>query len=290
MECFSIEGNRQWLDGGAMFGNAPKTLWMQWIKSDSQNRIPLACRSLVIKRERLTLLFEAGIGFYMEPKLSSRYGVEGDTALLLKNLKKVGIGEEDVNYVILSHLHFDHAGGMVPEWPEITKADWFPHFPNATYILGKDQYERALSPHPRDQASYIPGLAEKLKESGRLILLDSEEPELEDLKGWISFLYAYGHTPGLMHSIIQGEKETIFFASDMVPGTAWINLPIVMGYDRYPEQTVNEKKILMERAVAERWLLFYTHDPHTVASRVRVNGKGKYESCEPSTSMEAYNG
>ena len=288
MECFSIEGNRQWLDGGAMFGNAPKTLWMQWIKSDSQNRIPLACRSLVIKRERLTLLFEAGIGFYMEPKLSSRYGVEGDTALLLKNLKKVGIAEEDVNYVILSHLHFDHAGGMVPEWPEINKADWSPHFPNATYILGKDQYERSLSPHPRDQASYIPGLAEKLKESGRLILLDSEKPELEDLKDWISFLYAHGHTPGLMNSIIQGEKETIFFASDMVPGTPWVNLPIVMGYDRYPEQTVNEKKMLMERAVTERWLLFYTHDPHTVASRVRLNGKGKYEAYEPLTSMEAY--
>ncbi|MBW1855895.1 MAG: MBL fold metallo-hydrolase [Deltaproteobacteria bacterium] len=289
MECFSIEGNRQWLDGGAMFGNAPKTLWMQWIKSDSQNRIPLACRSLVIKRERLTLLFEAGIGFYMEPKLSSRYGVEGDTALLLKNLKNAGIAEEDINYVILSHLHFDHAGGMVPEWPEINKADWSPHFPNATYIVGKDQYERSLSPHHRDQASYIPGLAEKLKESGRLILLDSEKPELEDLKGRISFLYAHGHTPGLMNSIIQGEKETIFFASDMVPGTPWVNLHIVMGYDRYPEQTVNEKKMLMERAVAERWLLFYTHDPHTVASRVRLNSKENYEAYEPLTSMEAYN-
>ena len=289
MECFSIEGNRQWLDGGAMFGNVPKSLWIRWIKSDTQNRIPLACRSLIVKSEYLVLLFEAGIGFYMEPKLSSRYGVEGDTALLLKNLEKVNIGEEDVNYVILSHLHFDHAGGIVPEWPEINKADWSPHFPNATYIVGKTQYERSLLPHPRDHASYIPGLAEKLKESGRLILHDSEEPELEDLKGWVSFFYTNGHTPGLMHTVIKGARETIFFCSDMVPGTPWINLPIVMGYDRYPEQTVNEKKILMERAVAERWLLFYTHDPNTVASRVRLNSKGKYEAYEPITIMEAYN-
>ncbi|MBE9542020.1 MAG: MBL fold metallo-hydrolase [Deltaproteobacteria bacterium] len=288
MECFSIEGNRQWLDGGAMFGNAPKSLWMRWIRSDIQNRIPLACRSLIVKSEHLIILFEAGIGFYMEPKLSSRYGVEGDTTLLLKNLKKVGIAEEDVNYVILSHLHFDHAGGMVPAWPDINKADWSPHFPNATYLVGKTQYERSLSPHLRDHASYIPTLAEKLKGSGRLVLLDSEEPKLEDLKGWLTFFYTNGHTPGMMHTLIKGKRETIFFCSDIVPGTAWVNLPIVMGYDRYPEQTVNEKKIIMERAVKERWLLFYTHDPDTVASRVRVNSKGKYEADEPLLKMESY--
>jgi glyoxylase-like metal-dependent hydrolase (beta-lactamase superfamily II) len=288
MECFSVEGNRQWLDGGAMFGNAPKSLWTRWIKSDTQNRIPLACRSLVVKSERLVLLFEVGIGFYMEPSLSSRYGVEDDSTLLLKNLEKVNINEEDVDYVILSHLHFDHAGGMIPEWPEIDKAHWVPHFPNATYIVGKIQYERSLSPHLRDHASYIPGLAEKLKESGRLILLDSDEPEMEDLKGWVSFFYTNGHTPGLMHAIISGGRETIFFASDMVPGTPWINIPIVMGYDRCPELTVNEKKIIMERAVAEGWLLFYTHDPNIVASRVRLNSKGKYEAYETITKMEEY--
>ena len=288
MECFSIEGNRQWLDGGAMFGNAPKSLWNRWVKCDRQNRISLACRGLVVRSENLILLFESGIGFYMEPKLSSRYGVEGDSPLLLKNLAKKGIGEEDINYVILSHLHFDHAGGLVPEWPEIDKADWAPHFPYATYLVGKTQYDRSLSPHPRDYASYIPGLAEKLKESGRLVLLDSCKPDMEDLKGWLSFFYTNGHTPGMMHALIRGKRETIFFCSDMVPGTPWINLPIVMGYDRYPEQTVNEKKIIMERAVAEGWLFFYTHDPNIVASRIKLNNKGKYEASEPIAMMERY--
>ena len=288
MECFSIEGNRQWLDGGAMFGNAPKALWMRWIENDRENRIPLACRSLLIKHEGLTVLFEAGIGCYMEHKLSSRYGVEGDKELLVENLQKANLREEDVDYVILSHLHFDHAGGMVPAWPSINRADWIPHFPNATYLVGKTQYERSLSPHLRDHASYIPGLAEKLAKSGKLVLLDAGQPWIEDLGDWLSFHFTDGHTPGLMHALIKGEKETVFFASDIVPGTPWVNLPIVMGYDRYPEQTVNEKKLIMEQAVNEHWLLFYTHDPTIVASRVRLNKKGKYEAYESFTTLEAY--
>ena len=139
MECFSIEGNRQWLDGGAMFGNAPKALWMRWIESDRENRIPLACRSLLIIHAVYHHHSEAGIGCYMEQKLSSRYGVEGDNELLVKNLQTANLREEDVDYLILSHLHFDHAGGMVPAWPAIERADWIPHFSNATYLVGKTQ-------------------------------------------------------------------------------------------------------------------------------------------------------
>ena len=113
-------------------------------------------------------------------------------------------------------------------------------------------------------------------------------PELKVSGDWLSFHFTDGHTQGLMHALIKGEKETVFFASDIVPGTPWVNLPIVMGYDRYPEQTVNEKKVLMEQAVKENWLLFYTHDPTIAPSRVRLNKKGKYEPCEPFTTLEAY--
>jgi glyoxylase-like metal-dependent hydrolase (beta-lactamase superfamily II) len=242
----------------------------------------------VVKTENLILLFEAGIGFYMELKLSSRYGVEGEGALLLKNLEKEGIHEKDVDYVILSHLHFDHAGGIVPEWPAIDKAEWAPLFPNARYLVGKTQYERSLSPHSRDFASYVPGLSERLKESGRLVLANSQEPDIEGLKGIVSFFYSDGHTPGLLTSIIHGKREILFFCSDLIPGTFWVNLPVVMGYDRFPEQTVNEKKIIMEKAAAERWLLFYTHDPNVAASRVTLNSKGKYEASEPIARMEGY--
>jgi glyoxylase-like metal-dependent hydrolase (beta-lactamase superfamily II) len=224
----------------------------------------------------------------MEPALSSRYGVEGDNDLLLKNLGKADIAEDDVDYVILSHLHFDHAGGMVPGWPKVADTDWIPHFPHATYLVGETQFDRSLSPHLRDAASYFPELSKKLKQSGRLVHTDSPTPPLKDLEGFVSFLYTDGHTPGLLHALIQGERETVFFCSDLVPGTPWVNLPIVMGYDRFPEQTVNEKKQVMERALKERWLLFYTHDPHVAASRVILNKKGKYEASESLISMHGY--
>jgi glyoxylase-like metal-dependent hydrolase (beta-lactamase superfamily II) len=280
MKCYSIEGNRQWLDGGAMFGNAPKTLWSKWIECDEFNRIPLACRGLLVKAENKTVLFETGIGYFMEPKLAGRFGIEGKNHILLENLKKNGVQDEDVDYVILSHLHFDHAGGLVPIWPGIENPDWLPHFPNAKYVVSKTQFERSIAPHPRDRASYIVGLNTKLQESNRLILIENNQSEFADLKGLVSFFFTDGHTPGLMHSIIHGENEKIFFAADLIPGISWIHLPIVMGYDRFPEQTVNEKKIVLEKAVAENWLLFYTHDIQVVASQIKRNERGRFEAAE----------
>lgn len=280
MKCYSIEGNRQWLDGGAMFGNAPKTLWQKWVNCDEHNRIPLACRSLLVKTGNKTILLETGIGYFMAPKLADRFGIEGKDHLLLENLMQKGIHEEDVDYVVLSHLHFDHAGGLVPVWPGIEKPDWQPHFPNAKYVISKTQFERANSPHPRDRASYIVGLNTKLQESKRLILVENNQSEIADLKDLVSFTFTDGHTPGLMHSIIHGVKETIFFAADLIPGTPWIHLPIVMGYDRFPEQTINEKRIVLEQAAAKNWLMFYTHDSKIAASRIKKNEKGRFEATE----------
>jgi len=289
MKCYSIEGNRQWLDGGAMFGNAPKTLWTKWVECDELNRIPLACRSLLLKTDKLTILFETGIGYFMTPKLASRYGVEGDSHLLLDNLFSIGIHEEDVNYVVLSHLHFDHAGGLVPVYPGILNPDWKLHFPNAKYVLSKTQFERSVTPHPRDSASYIIGLSRKLKESGRLILVENSQSAIDDLKNLVSFTFSGGHTPGMMHAIIHGEKETVFFSGDLIPGTPWIHLPIVMGYDRFPEQTINEKKIVLEKAISENWLMFYTHDSQVAASKIQRSDKGKYEACEIFEVLDDFN-
>ena len=192
-----------------------------------------------------------------------------------------------MDYVILSHLHFDHVGGIVPAWPGIENPDWLPHFPNAKYVISKTQFERATSPHPRDRASYIVGLNTKLQESKRLILVENNQTEIGGLKGIISFVFTDGHTPGLMHSIIHGENEKIFFAADLIPGTQWIHLPIVMGYDRFPEQTINEKKIVLEQAVAENWLMFYTHDDQFAASRIALNEKVRYEAVD---TIEIING
>jgi len=288
MKCYSIEGNRQWLDGGAMFGNAPKTLWQKWVVCDEHNRIPLACRCLLVKTEDKTILFETGIGYFMAPNLVNRFGIEGNNHLLLENLNKIGVQEEEVDYVILSHLHFDHAGGIVPVWSVTENPGWQPHFPNAKYVISKTQFERANSPHPRDRASYIGGLNTKLEQSRRLILVENNQTEINDLAGLVSFTFTNGHTPGLMHSLIHGKNKTIFFAADLIPGIQWIHLPIVMGYDRFPEQTVNEKKVVLEKAASNNWLMFYTHDAQFAFSKITLNEKGQYKSFETLVTIDGF--
>ena len=154
MEIISLEGNTQMLDGGAMFGNAPKAMWESWIQSDNLNRIPLACRSLLVKnKDGKNFLFEAGVGAFFEPKLKDRYGIVETEHILLQSLQKVNLSHEDIDAVILSHLHFDHAGGILTPYGQgETKL----LFPKAKFYVGKEHWERAINPHPRDKASFVP--------------------------------------------------------------------------------------------------------------------------------------
>jgi glyoxylase-like metal-dependent hydrolase (beta-lactamase superfamily II) len=152
MKFLSIEGNTQMLDGGAMFGNAPKALWQEWLAPDAENRIPLACRCLLLETDdgRL-MLFETGIGAFFEPKLKARFGVQESQHVLLQNLQKAGYNHKDFTHVVLSHLHFDHAGGLLSAFDETKPQELL--FPNARYVLGAQHWARALNPHPRDRAS-----------------------------------------------------------------------------------------------------------------------------------------
>lgn len=277
MDWFIVDGNRQKMDGGAMFGNAPKALWSRWFDCDESNRVDLACHCLVIKTDELTILMDTGVGAFMDPKYASRYGVEQADNVLISNLASKGVAEGDVDYVILSHLHFDHVGGLLPDWPGIEDEDWSPLFPNAKYVLGERQFERALAPHPRDRASYTPGVPAKLKETGRLTLLREDDPHIPELDGVVSFEFSDGHTPGLLHGIVNTGDEILFFASDMISGPAWVHCPIVTGYDRYPELLIDEKRQVLERAVAGNWILVYDHDPAVSASRIIFDDdKGKF--------------
>jgi glyoxylase-like metal-dependent hydrolase (beta-lactamase superfamily II) len=285
MKATSIEGNRQWLDGGAMFGNAPKTMWSAWVKSDEKNRIPLACRSLLIDTGKVKVLFELGVGLFFEPSLRERYGIEGSENMLFKNLQEMGVSEEDIDYVVPSHLHFDHVGGLVPDWPATQNENWELRFPRAKYIVGKVQFEHSCKPHKRDRASYIVGLADKLQKSGRMILIDGETTSEQHLNGWLSFHFADGHTPSLMHAIIKGKNTSLFFASDMIPGLSWVHTAISMGYDRFAEKCLDEKEVLLKKAIQENWILFYTHDEKYAASYVEVNEKGKYQGAKPMVNL-----
>lgn len=284
----SIEGNRQLLDGGAMFGNAPRPVWEKWIAPDPLGRIPLACRCLLIEFDGKKLLCEAGIGAFFEPKLAQRFGVEQpERHLLLENLAAHGHTPESIDYVILSHLHFDHAGGLLPTHAEIAAGRKELVFPKAQFIVGEEAWQRALHPHFRDRASFIPELTELLEKSGRLIRWP-KDPLPKDLQGRVEFITSHGHTPGQVHTLFHGSRNKVFFCGDLIPGRPWVHLPITMGYDRFPEQLIDEKAQVYQRATAEDWVLFFTHDPQASGAHVKKSEGGKFEPVQVQASFERF--
>lgn len=273
----SIEGNRQLLDGGAMFGNAPRPVWEKWIAPDQIGRIPLACRCMLLEFDGVKVLCETGIGAFFEPKLAARFGVQTPSRhLLIENLQVHGHSPESIDYVILSHLHFDHAGGLLPTFEEMKNGRHELVFPKAKFIVGQEAWQRALHPHSRDKASFIPELTKLLEDSKRLIRVP-QDPLPAPLKARIEFVTSHGHTPGQMHTLFQGDKTRVFFCADLIPGRPWVHVPITMGYDRFPEMLIDEKAELYKRAVSEDWLLFFTHDPEAAGSHVKPNASGKFE-------------
>ncbi len=283
----NVDGNSQRLDGGAMFGNAPRVVWEKWCPPDSQGRILLASRSLLIEIDNKKILCETGIGSFFEPKLRDRYGVVESDHRLLANLKNIGIEETEIDFVILSHLHFDHAGGLLPSYDVNTPEPSRLLFPNAKYLVGLEAWQRAMKPHPRDKASFIPQLQGLLQQSKRLVIVDSESSK-QCYPDRLTFLFSNGHTPGQMHVLFEGDKQKVFFAGDLIPGVPWVHLPITMGYDRFPEMVIDEKKSIYDRAVPEEWLVFYTHDDKTVASTIVKDDHGRFNAHDKKSYLQSY--
>jgi len=272
LKLWSILGNSQRLDGGAMFGNAPKSMWEKWVKPDEQNRVSLACRALLVEGiNGKRVLFETGIGAFFEPKLRERYGVMEAEHILLKSLEKIGLTDKDIDAVVVSHLHFDHAGGLLRAWQEGQPPSLL--FPNATFIVGAEAWQRAKNPHPRDRASFIPELQPLLEQSGRLELVNGEYSTT--LGNQVRFIFSHGHTPGLMLSEIGGNGGVVFCA-DLIPGRPWVHVPVTMGYDRYPELLVDEKRQFLEDKLARGVRLFFTHDENCAMATVVRDEKGKF--------------
>ena len=273
MKLAAIEGNTQRLDGGAMFGNAPKAVWSKWVEVDKQNRISLAARALLVEfDDGFKVLFETGIGAFFPPKLRTRFGVNETEHLLLKNLNKQGLSHEDIDCVVLSHLHFDHAGGLLTPWQEGEESQLL--FPNARYIVSTEHWQRALQPHPRDRASFIDTLSKLLIDSQRLELVDSDQPSILD--GRVKVHFSNGHTPGLMLSEIATADGPLLFCADLIPGAPWVHLPITMGYDRYPEQLIDEKTVLLADLIERKGRLFFTHDFEMACGKIERDDRGRY--------------
>lgn len=279
MKLWSVVGNSQMLDGGAMFGNVPRPMWEKWIQPDAGNRIPLACRALLADGlHGKRVLFETGIGAFFEPKLRERFGVVEPGHVLLENLREIGFSHEDIDVVVLSHLHFDHAGGLLSAWKEGEAPTLL--FPNATFVISAACWDRAKDPHPRDRASFIPELMPLLEDSGRVEIVDGEH--CDALGASVRFHFSDGHTPGLMLAEIVGVHGVggVVFCADLIPGRPWVHLPVTMGYDRFPEMLIDEKNDFLADKLARGVRLFFTHDTGCAMAGVQRDGKGRYSTVD----------
>ena len=264
-DIYPIETGTFKLDGGSMFGIIPKVLWEKTNKADELNRIKLAARCLLIIGNGKVILVDDGNGNKVTKKFIDIYALD-TTNNLYSSLKKFDVTPDDITDVVLSHLHFDHAGGSTIIENGVLK----PAFPNAKYHVQKSQWENALNPTERDRASYIPQDYLPLKEYGLLNLIEGET----ELFSQISILVSNGHTPGLQLLKISDGKQTLFYAADLMPCTSHIPLPYIMGFDLNPLITLADKKRILKQAAEENWTIFFEHDPDVIAGKVKKTEKG----------------
>ena len=258
------------LDGGAMFGSVPKALWQRSNPADEANRITLACRHLLIESENQRILVDTGLGHMWTEKQGRIFRIEQPEHALDEALAAAGFSREQITDVVLTHLHFDHAGGAtIADGSEIV-----PAFPNATYYVQWSQWELANNPSPKDRASFVPDNFVPLKRHGRLEILDGAE----EIAPGVEIMVGNGHTDGHQMVKVRGGlpgrgEETAVFMGDTVPTASHLRLPFIMGYDLRPLQTLAEKQRLLARAAEEGWWLFFDHDPHVPGVKVKPGEK-----------------
>ena len=265
-EIFTVESGYTWLDGGAMFGVVPKTLWNKTNPADEFNRIQLALRTLVIRDKERTILVDTGVGHKMNEKLTKIYNVDHSEHDLLGGLKEKGISPKDITDVIITHMHFDHVGGATYLQDGQLKLT----FPKARYHVQGEQWYWANHPSDKDRASYMPENFTPIEEAGKLSLLDGPG----ELFPGIEMLVMYGHTQGMQLPKISDGKTTLLYCADSFPTASHIPLPYIMGYDNHPLITLEEKKRMLPKAVEKGWVLVFEHDPFRAAGTVEKTEKG----------------
>lgn len=259
------------LDGGAMFGTVPKVLWSKTNPPDEANRIPMEARALLLKSADRNILIDTGngsdfiekYGEKMGSKFAEMYGVSASQISLLKSLKNNGLDPSDITDVILTHLHFDHAGGATC----VRNGKIVPTFPNAKYYVQRQNLETARTPNIREKASYLKQNFEPLIEAEVLELLDGN---VENLFPNISVIVSNGHTEGQQIVKISDSKTGVFYVADLIPTSTHIRSAWVMGYDLSPLTIIREKREILKQAAQNGWFIYFEHDPYCDLSAIEA--------------------
>jgi glyoxylase-like metal-dependent hydrolase (beta-lactamase superfamily II) len=275
MQLYSVETGKFKLDGGAMFGVVPKSIWNKSNPADENNLCTWALRCLVIKEGDRTILIDTGMGDKQDAKFFSHYQPH-ETIALADALKKINIRVEEITDVLLTHLHFDHVGGAITKLNDKLVTT----FPNASYWISEPQWNLALHPNRREKASFLTENIMPIKESGQLKLITlppfQSSTSLQEIKFTeaISCLVVHGHTEAMLLPKIKMGNETIVFMADLLPSTGHIPLPYVMGYDMQPLITLEEKEKFLTTALKENYILFFEHDAVNECCRLIATEKG----------------
>lgn len=272
MKLHIIETGYFKLDGGAMFGVVPKTLWSRTNPADSMNRIDLAARSLLIEDGNRLILIDAGMGNKQEDRFFRHFRLYGNDSLD-ESIKKAGFNRTDITDVFLTHLHFDHCGGAV-RWNE-NKTAYKLSFPNARYWSNKQHLEWAVNPNEREKASFLSENLMPIQESGQLCFIDTPKTSFaSDCGLGFGVLFVNGHTEKQMIPHISYRGKTLVFMADLLPTAGHLPLPYIMGYDVRPLQTLEEKKRFLSRAADENFVLFMQHDANNPLITVQHTDRG----------------
>lgn len=258
------------LDGGAMFGVVPRPLWEKQVAPDGRNRVPLALRCLLAEGHGRRVLIDTGMGDRWDVRQRDIYGMTRRAGELLHQLDEAGIPRDSITDVVLTHLHFDHAGGACLDGNGIE-----PAFAEATYWVQRQQWDWARQPSERDRGSFRPEDFEALAESGRLELVEGQQEILPDLR----LVPVSGHTPGQQIAEFHTADGVLVFLADFIPFLAHLHLPWVAGFDLNPLITISEKRQFLSRAAADHYLLVFQHDAEHEACRVEF-ADGRFRASE----------
>jgi glyoxylase-like metal-dependent hydrolase (beta-lactamase superfamily II) len=270
MKLHCIETGLFRLDGGAMFGVVPKTIWQKTNPANENNLILLNMRALLIEYHNRLVLVDNGLGHKYNDKFKQIYAIEHDTHTLDKSLQKLGFSRSDITDVILTHLHFDHCGGSTER--NSSKNRYEVAFTNAKFYVQKSHWEWANHPNAREKSSFFVENLQPLAESGQLELIEGNVNLFEN----VTLLLMNGHTAAMQLPLIDYKDRKILYTADLIPTHGHVPLPYVMGYDMFPLTTLQEKEPILKQAVQENWIFLYEHDPYIECSTVSVNEKGAF--------------